>query len=376
MKKLFVIYTLLLILVLSLVACGPANDNAKRGFYIQGKLKNAGQISSLALHELTPTGLILLDTAAVGADGSFTMQGVLPERTFCIIRFENNGDIALVVDTNANFNLEIDANNTADYSVSGPEENKQLKSLFNLNTSFFKSGQTVEKRFEKYTPETMTQEVEAEIRKAFDSLQSAHQDALMSMTETMASSFTALFATNFLLPDAPLSFLKLVDEKAQKNFPNSKYSNLLHSKVETLKKTDIGAAAPEISLSDPFGKTVSLSSFAGKIVLIDFWASWCAPCREDNPKNVALYNKYKSKGFEIFGVSLDDNRDAWVGAINKDKLLWTHGSDLQKWNSSLVGKYGIDAIPHTVLVDKDGKIIATKLRDEALENKLKEIFGF
>lgn len=376
MKKQFFLYSLIVAVALTLISCKSDNGKSKRGFTIEGKLANAGTISSLALHELTPTGLVLLDTAAVAEDGSFIMQGVLPEKTFCIIRFENNGDIALVVDTNANFKLEIDAKSPSDYVVSGPEENKQLKTLFNLNTSYYKLGQTIEKRFESYTMENMTPQVEGEIRNAFDSLQKAHENALMNLTETMTGSFTALFATNFLLPDAPVSFLKLVDEKAQQNFPNSKHAALLHNRVETLMKTDVGAAAPEITLSDPFGKNVSLSSFAGKIVLIDFWASWCAPCRKDNPKNVALYNKYKGKGFEIFGVSLDDNREAWIDAINKDKLLWAHGSDLQKWNSPLVGKYGIDAIPYTVLVDKEGKIIATKLRGEALENKLKEIFGF
>ncbi len=376
MRNIIWTYTLLLSLVLGLMSCNSNGDKAKKGFSIQGKLKNKGNISSLALHELTPSGLLLLDTAAVAEDGSFLMQGVLSEKTFCIIRFEENGDIALVVDTNAQFNLEIDANDPGNYVVSGPEENKQLKSLFNLNTSFYKSGRTIEKRFESYTPDKITAEVEEQIRFAFDSLQKAHQQGLMDLTETMSSSFVALFSTNFLLPDAPVSFLKVIDEKAQKNFANSKYAINLHGRVETLKKTDVGAPAPEITLSDPFGKTVSLSSFAGKIVLVDFWASWCAPCRKENPKNVALYNKYKSKGFEIFGVSLDDNRDAWIDAINKDKLLWPHGSDLQRWNSPLIGKYGIDGIPYTVLVDKEGKIIATKLRGAALENKLKEIFGF
>ncbi len=376
MKNLFIVFSLFIVFGLTQTSCNSSDSKSKKGFTIQGKLKNAGTINSLALHELTPTGLVLLDTAAVGEDGSFTMQGVLPERTFCIIRFNQDGDIALVVDTNANFNLEIDANQPTEYVVSGPEENLNLKKLFNLNNSFFKLGQTIEQRFANYTPESMTSEVETEIRNAFDSLQSAHQNGLMELVETMPESFTALFASNFLLPDAPLSFLKLIDDNAQKNFPYSKYSNVLHTKVETLMKTDIGAAAPEITLSDPFGKSISLSSLTGKIVLIDFWASWCAPCRKDNPKNVLLYNKYKSKGFEIFGVSLDDNREAWIEAINKDKLLWSHGSDLQKWNSPLVGKYGIDAIPYTVLVDKEGKIIATKLRGEALEKKLKEIFGF
>jgi alkyl hydroperoxide reductase subunit AhpC len=96
----------------------------------------------------------------------------------------------------------------------------------------------------------------------------------------------------------------------------------------------------------------------------------------ENPKNVTLYNKYKTAGFEIFGVSLDDNRDAWLEAVNKDKLLWTHGSDLLKWNSSVVSLYNISAIPYTVLVDKEGKIIAKELRGIELENKMKEIFGF
>jgi thiol-disulfide isomerase/thioredoxin len=376
MKKLFTVFSIFLAIGLTQMSCNSLESKSKKGFTIQGKLKNAGTITSLALHELTPTGLVLLDTAAIDNDGSFTMQGILPEKTFCIIRFDQDGDIALVVDTNANFNLEIDANQPTEYTVSGPDENLKLKKLFNLNTSFYRSGQIIEKRFEKYTPENMTPEVESEIRSAFDSIQTAHQKGLIDLVETMPESFTALFASNFLLPDAPVPFLKLIDGNAQKNFPYSKYSNYLHARVETLMKTDIGAAAPEITLSDPFGKSISLSALSGKIVLIDFWASWCAPCRKDNPKNVSLYNKYKSKGFEIFGVSLDDNREAWIEAINKDKLLWSHGSDLQKWNSPLVGKYGIDAIPYTVLVDKEGKIIATKLRGEELEQKLKEIFGF
>lgn len=361
-------------ILLLFAACGGKNSADESGFKITGKLKNPGNLTSLALQELTPSGLVLLDTAAIGPDGSFTMQGKLPEKTFCIVRFEK-GDIALVVDTNARFSLELDGNNLDAYTISGSKENEELKQLFQLNAASFKAAKVVEERYSSYTPETMTPQIEEQIRLSFDSLQNAHSKALTDLAGSMSNSFAALFATSFLLPDANLDFLSLIDEKLYNKYPNSKYTRQLRSKVETMKKTAEGAQAPDIVLSDPFGKTVSLSQFAGKVVLIDFWASWCAPCRKENPRNVSLYNKYKGKGFEIFGVSLDDNRDAWIEAINKDKLLWTHGSDLQKWNSSLVGIYGIDAIPYTVLVDRNGKIIAKGLRGDALEAKLIEVFG-
>jgi thiol-disulfide isomerase/thioredoxin len=367
--------SVIVILALLVSACSNKDSESKKGFTIYGKIKNAGNLSTLALQELTTSGLILLDTAKVASDGSFTMQGTLPEKTFCIIRFEK-GDIALLVDTNANLTLEIDGNDIDNYSVQGSKENEELKQIFTLNSSFFKAGKTVEDRFSSYTPETMTPAIEEQIRFSFDSIQTLHKKAIVDLTGSLSNSFAAYFATNFLLPDAELSFLKVIDEKLYASNTSSKYASQLHNKVESMKKTDTGAMAPEIVLSDPFGKPVSLSSFKGKIVLIDFWASWCAPCRKENPANVLLYNKYKSKGFEIFGVSLDDDREAWIEAINKDKLLWMHGSDLQKWNSSLVGTYGIDAIPYTVLVDQDGKIIAKKLRGKELENKLKELFGF
>jgi peroxiredoxin len=147
-----------------------------------------------------------------------------------------------------------------------------------------------------------------------------------------------------------------------------------HQRVETLRKTAEGQPAPDIVLNDPYGKTIALSSLRGKYVLVDFWASWCQPCRMESPNLVRMYNAYKSKGFDIFSVSLDDNREAWVKAINDDKLLWTHVSDLQKWNSSVVSQYNIEGIPFTVLLDKEGKIIAKNLRGKALEDQLKQLF--
>lgn len=142
----------------------------------------------------------------------------------------------------------------------------------------------------------------------------------------------------------------------------------------------VGQKAPDIELESPDGKIIKLSSLKGQIVLIDFWASWCGPCRRENPNLVRAYNKYKeakfkdAKGFEIFSVSLDNNRDAWKGAIQQDGLSWKyHVSDLKKWNSSAAALYGVRAIPSSFLIDKNGIVIARNLRGNTLDMELDKL---
>lgn len=135
----------------------------------------------------------------------------------------------------------------------------------------------------------------------------------------------------------------------------------------------IGSVAPDFTQNSPEGTPVSLSSLRGKVVLIDFWASWCRPCRMENPNVVKMYNKYHAKGFEILGVSLDKTKEAWTGAIQQDGLTWKHVSDLAFWNNAVAQQYGVSAIPYTVLVDRDGKVLAKNLRGAALEAKLAEV---
>jgi len=149
----------------------------------------------------------------------------------------------------------------------------------------------------------------------------------------------------------------------------------LKAEVARLEAFSEGGTAPDFKQLTPEGKEFGLSDLRGQVVLIDFWASWCGPCRRENPNVVKLYNQYKDKGFTILGVSLDNDRNRWLAAIEADGLVWHHISDLKYWQNSAAQLYGVRAIPHTVLVDREGKIIARNLRGAALESKLAEIFG-
>jgi peroxiredoxin len=159
-----------------------------------------------------------------------------------------------------------------------------------------------------------------------------------------------------------------------KALPSAK---VLKDRIEIAKKTGIGSYAMDFTQNDTLGKPISLSSFKGKYTLVDFWASWCGPCRRENPNVVKVFNKFKDKNFTILSVSLDrpDARDKWLAAIHKDSLTWTHVSDLKYWDNAVAKQYGIRAIPQNLLLDPQGRIIAKNLRGDDLDAKLTEVFN-
>ncbi|MFN6037525.1 MAG: peroxiredoxin family protein, partial [Bacteroidota bacterium] len=171
-------------------------------------------------------------------------------------------------------------------------------------------------------------------------------------------------------PGKYVNVCKNIYQNLSKKYPNNPTLNSFYDYVKKYGALTVGADAPDITLPNTEGKNFSLSSLKGKIVLIDFWASWCKPCIKDMPEVKKLYEKFKSKGFEILGVSLDENKDQWIAAISEYSLPWIHISDLGGWNSSAARTYDVNSIPFTILINKEGKIIQKGLRGAALEEEL------
>ncbi|NJL14548.1 MAG: AhpC/TSA family protein [Microscillaceae bacterium] len=219
----------------------------------------------------------------------------------------------------------------------------------------------------------------AAMQEEYQQIQEKSVADIKKLIEAIGPSIVALRAASVLDPETEFEYLEALSQKMKKKLPNSRYTQQLEQKVQVLAEQRqatahlaVGKPAPEINLLDPNGQNINLSSLQGKLVLIDFWASWCVPCRRENPNVVKVYDRYKNQGFEIYGVSLDRNREAWLKAIAEDQLTWLHVFD---GSSQAAQTYAVQAIPATFLIGKDGKILAKNLRGAALEAKIAEVLA-
>lgn len=353
----------------------PVPAEAASGeFIITGKVANApSQQLFLDKYSLAQNQQNITSTAT-SADGSFTLKGKINEKGLYLIRLNQNANWLIVLE-GGKINFTGDANNIYKHSVEGsPESMAFSKFIVKAGENQLALNQINQQYNTARGMGQMQQMITAQQQYQAKSQES--QQYLRGTIETTEYPLISIFAANLLNPEDNAEYLESFIVKVNKQLPGSSYVSELKQKLDQATRLSIGRVAPDIKLKSPQGETVSLSSTRGKVVLLDFWASWCRPCRKENPQVVKLYDKYHSKGFDIFSVSLDQNMGKWVDAIKMDGLKWkNHGSTLQGWQCPVAATYEVHSIPNTLLIDKNGKIIAKNLRGEALESKLRELFG-
>ncbi len=321
---------------------------------LSGTLASAAEGAALVVSEIRSGKLVPADTVTVDARGHFKIERPTADEVFFTLSLANQQCQPLHV-------------------ILLPREHVELKMHYRADLGALAltdvSGSTNMRMYQQYNAMAMAAASDPSRQSAMP----AAMEALIRQysTELMSAFLVTYFESAF---DQYYDLYKTVRDGTKPRYPDNEFVKHVDQRVSSV--IAVGSEAPDIVLPDADGTMRRLSDLRGKVVLIDFWASWCRPCRAENPNVVRLYHAYKDRGFEIFSVSLDNSRDAWVNAIAADGLVWpNHVSDLRGWSSAGGRLYGIMSIPATVLVDRDGKVVARNLRGQQLEQKLREIFA-
>lgn len=353
-------------------------EKVKDGFTIQGNIKDKPN-NLVVLLEVTATGQQLIDSARTDAKGNFIISGNVTESVICQLQWDENSLVYLILDNKTQAKVECSGTGLdVSYALSGKgiESSSELKQLVDLNVSYIIKLQNIENRARGMASTPENYAIGQQLQNEYYQLLGERKRNITTLVLGMKKSPVPYFViATQMLEDIEFPMLEHAYQSLKAYAPGGKYMAEMTSKYEKEKVLAIGAVAPDIKLKQPDGTEIALSSLRGKVVLIDFWASWCGPCRRENPFNVKMYNDFKDKGFEIFGVSLDSDAGRWKSAIANDSLVWKHVSDLGGWQSAPAKMYQVSSIPATYLLDRDGKIIAKGLRGENLSAKLQEIFA-
>jgi len=334
-----------------------------------------------------------LHDSAIIKDGRFVFDVPFKEpglyMFYSQLEMKNKGGYSpygIMVTEPGTIKINADVENFSDAKVSGSKENDlykkfsqkgneaQQKIMDELNGKYGK--EFVMNR----NPDTSSARYKQLLKDYYelsDSSQKVQVESLKQFIKANPGVFTSVFVLNNYATTMDLNELENLYASLSPKYKETKSGRSIASVIEARKITAIGKIAPDFTQPDTIGNAVKLSDFRGKYVLVDFWASWCGPCRAENPNLVKTFNQYKDKGFTVLGVSLDQpgKKEAWLAAIHKDELTWTQVSDLKFWDNEVAVLYGVKAIPANLLLDKEGKIIAKDLRGADLEKKLAEVIG-
>ncbi len=370
----------LLIMFCSLVFFSCNNQKSTGKFTLNGEIKNAAD-QKIFLEELhfnqTPPAVI--DTSLLDK-GKVTIKSMGSEEGLFRLRMENGPGYIFINDKDEiSFTADATDEGYKSQTFNSPA-NASLKKFISKLDSMQGPIQAAGNGTKALRGAQASDSAILASENSLAQLTSQFNNFILNYIDTTASPVIALFAMGYLQQVKPDTITKTVNAVG-KRFPNhraltelvNQYNQSLTQSTTNSKKPLESSLAPDFTMPDVDGKLVSLSSFKGKYVLVDFWASWCGPCRQENPNVVAAYNKFKDKNFTILGVSLDKEKSSWLKAIRDDGLTWKQISDLKFWSSAAVPLYNIEGIPFNVLLDPQGMIIAKDLRGADLENKLSEV---